>query len=166
LKAFHGKDIPVEYAKQEAEAKRRHVEAWQQGGAKRLSESGFTLSGMFGGSSSVRSFPSSSHHETDQISLQSQHNSPIPPTYLEQKRAEAQMMYREEQAYFAANKENFERLLEEDRQAMAKEMSGNLWESSSRCSLGSSLNLRRRRPLLVRVPPRRRRSHEGEGRRV
>ena len=35
------------------------------------------------------------------------------------------MMYREEQAYFAANKENFERLMEEDRQAMAKEMSGN-----------------------------------------
>ena len=34
-------------------------------------------------------------------------------------------MYREEQAYIAANKQNFERLLEEDRQAMAKEMSGN-----------------------------------------
>ena len=34
-------------------------------------------------------------------------------------------MYREEQAYIAANKENFERLLEEDRQAMAKEMSAN-----------------------------------------
>lgn len=34
-------------------------------------------------------------------------------------------MYREEQAYIAANKENFERLLEEERQAMAKEMSGN-----------------------------------------
>ena len=35
------------------------------------------------------------------------------------------MLYKEEQAYIAANKENFERLLEEDRQAMAKEMSGN-----------------------------------------
>jgi mitochondrial import inner membrane translocase subunit TIM50 len=34
-------------------------------------------------------------------------------------------LYREEQAYIAANKENFERLLEEDRQAMAREMSGN-----------------------------------------
>jgi import inner membrane translocase subunit TIM50 len=34
-------------------------------------------------------------------------------------------LYKEEQAYIAANKENFERLLEEDRQAMAKEMSGN-----------------------------------------
>ena len=35
------------------------------------------------------------------------------------------MLYKEEQAYIAANKDNFERLLEEDRQAMAKEMSGN-----------------------------------------
>jgi len=105
LKAFHGKDIPVEYAKQEAEAKKLHVEAWQHGGAKRLSESGFTLSSMFGGSASSKS--------------------PIPPTYLEQKRAEAQALYREEQAYIAANKANFERLLEEDRQAMAREMSGN-----------------------------------------
>ena len=35
------------------------------------------------------------------------------------------MLYKDEQAYIAANKENFERLLEEDRQAMAKEMSGN-----------------------------------------
>ena len=61
LKAFHGKDIPVEYAKQEAEAKKRHVEAWQQGGAKRLSESGFTLSSMFGGSSSVRFTPPPDH---------------------------------------------------------------------------------------------------------
>jgi len=34
-------------------------------------------------------------------------------------------LYREEQAYIAANKANFERLLEEDRQAMAREMSGN-----------------------------------------
>jgi len=35
------------------------------------------------------------------------------------------MLYKEEQTYIAANKENFERLLEEDRQAMAREMSGN-----------------------------------------
>ena len=65
LNAFHGKDIPVEYAKQEAEAKKRHVEAWQQGGARRLSESGFTLSSMFGGSSSVRSLTSPFRLGTD-----------------------------------------------------------------------------------------------------
>ena len=50
---------------------------------------------------------------------------PIPPMYLEQKRAEAQAMYREEQAYIASSKENFKRLMEEDRQAMGREMSGN-----------------------------------------
>jgi hypothetical protein len=35
--------------------------------------------------------------------------------------------YKEEQAYIQAHKADFERLLEEDRQAMAKEMSGTLW---------------------------------------
>ena len=64
-------------------------------------------------------------HGVAHTKFSSQSTSPIPPTYLEQKRAEAQALYREEQAYIAANKENFERLLEEDRQAMAKEMSGN-----------------------------------------
>lgn len=36
------------------------------------------------------------------------------------------MIYREEQAYINANKAEFERLMEEDRQAMAREMSGNM----------------------------------------
>ena len=70
--------------------------------------------------------PKQFHHLNDETHRSSQQsNSPIPPTYLEQKRAEAQALYREEKAYIAANKANFERLLEEDRQAMAKEMSGN-----------------------------------------
>jgi len=56
-----------------------------------------------------------------------QSRSPVPLTYLEQKRLEAQRQYKEEQAYIAAHKDEFERLLEEDRQAMAREMSGNLW---------------------------------------
>ena len=34
-------------------------------------------------------------------------HSPIPPTYLEQKRHEAQLLYQEEKAYIAANKDNF-----------------------------------------------------------
>lgn len=38
-------------------------------------------------------------------------------------------MYREEQAYIAANKAEFERMLEADRQAMAKEMSGSMLSS-------------------------------------
>jgi import inner membrane translocase subunit TIM50 len=48
-------------------------------------------------------------------------------TYLEQKRKEAQRQYKEEQAYIELHKGDFERLMEEDRQAMAKEMSGTLW---------------------------------------
>jgi len=83
LKAFHGKEIPVEYAKQEVEAKKRHVEAWQQGGARRLSESGFTLSSMFGGSSSVCSvlFHRPLHCEIDKTTsptVQIPHPSDVP----------------------------------------------------------------------------------------
>lgn len=48
-------------------------------------------------------------------------------TYLEQKRLEAQRQYKEEQLYIATHKDEFERLLEEDRKAMAREMSGSLW---------------------------------------
>lgn len=78
---------------------------------------------MFGGgSASVRFIFKAPSHK---LIFLFKSKSPIPPTYLEQKRAEAQALYREEQAYIAANKDNFERLLEEDRQAMAREMSGN-----------------------------------------
>jgi len=56
-------------------------------------------------------------------------SSPIPPTYLEQKRKEAQHQYREEQAYIQAHKEEFERLLEQDQQAMAKDAPNNLWDA-------------------------------------
>ena len=57
--------------------------------------------------------------------------SPIPPTYLEQKRHEAQLQYREEQAYIAANKENFERLIKEEQDAMAKQMPGTFWGAAA-----------------------------------
>ncbi|KAH7929536.1 HAD-like protein [Leucogyrophana mollusca] len=107
LQAYSGKDIPIEYAKKEAEAKLKHIEEWK-GKSKGLSTGGFTLSSLFGSTGEVT-------------------HSPIPPTYLEQKRAEAQRVYKEEQAYIAANKNEFDRLLEEDRLAMAKEMSGSLW---------------------------------------
>lgn len=67
-----------------------------------------------------------SHATTDSIILQSSRSS-VPLTYLEQKRLEAQRQYKEEQSYIATHKHEFERLLEEDRQAMAREMSGSLW---------------------------------------
>ncbi|KAF9222277.1 HAD-like protein [Gyrodon lividus] len=98
---------PQDYAKKEAEARERHIMEWKAT-SKGLSAGGFTLSSLFG------------------VNAETSH-SPIPPTYLEQKRAEAQRQYREEQAYIAAHKDEFDRLLEEDRQAMAKEMSGSLW---------------------------------------
>lgn len=56
---------------------------------------------------------------------------PEPLTYLEQKRKEAQAHFREDQAYIAQNRENFEKLLEEDRKAAAAQMSGSLWSVMS-----------------------------------
>ncbi|TFK50915.1 HAD-like protein [Heliocybe sulcata] len=107
LTAYGGKDIPVEYAKKEAELRAKHVVEWKEKHKHGAGLGGFTLSSLFGGTSN--------------------NTSPIPPTYLEQKRAEAQQLYKEEQAYIASHKDEFERLLEEDRKAMAREMSGSLW---------------------------------------
>lgn len=45
----------MEYAKKEAEAKQQHIEQWEQS-KKGLSGGGFTLSGLFGGSSQVPYF--------------------------------------------------------------------------------------------------------------
>lgn len=49
LQAYHGKDVPIEYAKKEAEAKQKHIEEWERS-RKGLSQGGFTLSSLFGGS--------------------------------------------------------------------------------------------------------------------
>jgi mitochondrial import inner membrane translocase subunit TIM50 len=51
LKAYEGKDVPREYAKFEAAQKAKHVEDWLAKGAKGLGGGGFTLTGLFGGSS-------------------------------------------------------------------------------------------------------------------
>lgn len=37
------------------------------------------------------------------------------------------MQYLEEQAYIRANKDNFDRLIKEDQEAMAREMQGTFW---------------------------------------
>jgi import inner membrane translocase subunit TIM50 len=50
-----------------------------------------------------------------------------PPTYLEQKRWEAQEAYKAELAYFKAQEPTFKRLIEEDRERQQKEMSGSLF---------------------------------------
>ena len=58
-------------------------------------------------------------------------NSPVPPTYLEQKRHEAQMQYREEQAYIAANKANFDKLIKDEQDALAQQMPGTFWGAAA-----------------------------------
>ena len=47
LQAYHGKDVPIEYAKKEAEARERHIAEWK-GKSKGLSSGGFTMSSLFG----------------------------------------------------------------------------------------------------------------------
>lgn len=54
LTTYQGKDIPIEYAKHEAAAKQKHIEEWQNS-RKSLASSGFTFSGLFGGSKVRRS---------------------------------------------------------------------------------------------------------------
>ncbi|KIK07744.1 hypothetical protein K443DRAFT_673009 [Laccaria amethystina LaAM-08-1] len=110
IQAYQGKDIPLEYGRKEAEAKARHVEEWKK--KNQMSISGSSFASMFG----ISSAP------------QTPRGVP-PPTYLEQKRREAQMQYQEEQKYLRDNKEQLENLLEQDQQAMAAEIPGNLWEA-------------------------------------
>ena len=47
-------------------------------------------------------------------------------TYLEQKRAQAQKLYQEEQEYWRQNADEIKRLMEEDRQKQMAEMKGSL----------------------------------------
>ncbi|KAI9064763.1 NIF-domain-containing protein [Trametes sanguinea] len=107
LKAYQGKNIPVEFAKVEAEMKQKHLEEWEHS-RKGLSRGGLTLSSLFGGG-------------------EQQVVSPVPLTYLEQKRLEAQRHYVEEQEYLRVNKDNFDRMLKEEQEAMAREMPSTIW---------------------------------------
>lgn len=58
LGAYEGKDIPVEYAKFEAAAKETHIADFHakraSGGGRGLNSGGFTISGLFASSGSVR----------------------------------------------------------------------------------------------------------------
>ncbi|ORY26471.1 HAD-like domain-containing protein [Naematelia encephala] len=110
IKAYEGKDIPTEYAKREAEAKRIAVEEWERLHPTSLhgAGSGF-LSGLFGSVSNPG---------------YSRPNRPM--TYLEQKRAEAQKTYQDEQRYWAEHAEEFAKLIEDDKQRQLAEMKGSL----------------------------------------
>lgn len=110
LKAYEGKNIPLEYAKKEAEAKQKYLEEWNK---KNKGVSGFTFGSLFGmGTRGPSSYSTS-----------------VPLTYLEQKRKEAQLQYQHERAYLELNKDELERLLEQDQQAAAAQMPGTLWET-------------------------------------
>ncbi|KAG5644307.1 hypothetical protein DXG03_008725 [Asterophora parasitica] len=113
LEAYQGKNIPLEYAKKEAAAKAKHIEEWNAKKSKAGVSAG-SFSSLFGLS-------------TQPAGAQSK--SAIPPTYLEQKRKEAQAQYLEEQKYIAEHREELEKLLAQEQQAMAGEVPGSLWEA-------------------------------------
>ncbi|KAF8655081.1 hypothetical protein AX16_003246 [Volvariella volvacea WC 439] len=108
LQAYAGKNIPLEYAKKEAEAKAKHIEEWEKG-RKRAPPN--TFGAIFGitGSSNQQAGP--------------------PPTYLEQKRKEAQLQYLEEQKYIADHKEEMDKMLEQEQQVMNAQVPSSLWEA-------------------------------------
>ncbi|OCF34942.1 mitochondrial import inner membrane translocase subunit TIM50 [Kwoniella heveanensis BCC8398] len=110
LKAYQGKNIPVEYAKKEAEAKQKAVEEWERLHPTAVAGAGSGwLSSMFGS-----------------VAAPGQQRSNQPMTYLEQKRAQAQKIYQEEQKYWAEHADEFKQLIEEDKQRQLAEMKGSL----------------------------------------
>jgi len=106
LAAYHGKDVPLEYGKKEAEIKAQFVEEWKKSG-KEKSGGGLTLSGLFLGSK--------------------QEETPIPLTYLEQKRKEAQERHRGDMEYLEQNKAQFDKMREEQLKLANENMGGNLF---------------------------------------
>ncbi|KAJ4471462.1 import inner membrane translocase subunit tim-50 [Lentinula aciculospora] len=104
LTAYHGKNIPLEYAKREAEGKQKHIENWKHNTG--------TTSNSFGGF----------------LGVSSRSTQNAPPTYLEQKRKEAQQQYLEEQAHIAKNKDYLESLLKHEQDVMAAQAPNNIWE--------------------------------------
>ena len=55
-----------------------------------------------------------------------------PPTYLERKRQEAQRDYRLERAHIERQKDNLERMMEENQRAVAAQVPNNLFEAIDR----------------------------------
>ncbi|KAJ7180504.1 HAD-like domain-containing protein [Mycena filopes] len=108
LAAYQGKDIPLEYAKKEAEAKALHIEKWTKDRPQGIASAG--ISAMLGLSSGTP-------------------KRQIPLTYLEQKRLEAQQQYAEEQKYIQDHKDYLEGLLKKEQEMAAGESPGTLWEA-------------------------------------
>ncbi|KAL9712160.1 mitochondrial inner membrane protein required for protein import [Leucoagaricus gongylophorus] len=108
LEAYRGKDIPSEYAKKEAEAKAKHIEEWKKKSHHMTTGSFSSIFGLSQPGATPRGQP--------------------PPTYLEQKRAEAQRQYTQERKYIEANRETFDKIIQQEQEAMAAQAPGSLLE--------------------------------------
>ncbi|KAF8623313.1 hypothetical protein AX17_001618 [Amanita inopinata Kibby_2008] len=109
LDVYYDKDIPLEYAKKEAEAKAKHVEEWKKGHKGVSGSSVARLLGLQSSSSASMGGP--------------------PPSYLELKRKEAQMQYLEEQKYLEQHKDDLERFMKQQEEALAGQVPNNLWDA-------------------------------------
>ncbi|TXT13146.1 hypothetical protein VHUM_01547 [Vanrija humicola] len=153
LKNYADKDIPVEYAKQEAAMKERAIAEWQRANPSGSSGAGAGfLSGLFGGGAS-------------------QPRQSEPKTYLEIKRAQAQQAYKQQHDYIQENAEAFAKWVERHRtQPELTTPPGRLrtrgsapWPRDRRLSCSSSqaappllptTPASRQRPPATRPPPR------------
>ncbi|KAG8850006.1 mitochondrial inner membrane protein required for protein import [Serendipita sp. 411] len=118
LKAYHGRDIAAEYAKVEASNKKKFLEEWS---AKRGKTGGLSSGGWSIGRLSGNTAPAPKE----------------PMTFLEQKRAFAQMTYQEDLERLEAEKETIEqqkKLLIE--QAQKEMMEGGVFGVLRRMGLG------------------------------
>ncbi|GMK58797.1 hypothetical protein CspeluHIS016_0602390 [Cutaneotrichosporon spelunceum] len=102
LKHYAGKDIPREYAKKEAEQKKAVIAEWERNHPTG-SDGGWSLSSLFGGSSSAP-------------------RPKQPMTYLEIKRQQAQRMFEEEQKYYKEHGAEIMKMIEEDKERQMAEM--------------------------------------------
>ncbi|PPR01383.1 hypothetical protein CVT24_006221 [Panaeolus cyanescens] len=118
LKAYEGKNIPLEYGRLEAEMKAKHVAEWK---AKHKSSA---VTPSFG---SLFGLSSSTH---------TQSKNEAPPTYLEQRRREAQAQYLHEQNYIKENKEEIEKAMQQEQAAMAAQAPGSLWAAMDQLRAG------------------------------
>lgn len=114
LESWKGKDIPVEYAKWEAEYKQRHLEKLQAKGGVQSAGGTFSLGSLF----------TSQRHQTYPAGKVD----PRTLTLIELKRMQAQHRFVEEQKHLERNKDLFDRMIKEQDDAMKAQIPGNLWE--------------------------------------
>jgi import inner membrane translocase subunit TIM50 len=107
IKPMAGKNVALEFAKHEAESKRQQIEAWH---SSRKPVSTKSLGQMFG-------LTTSSSNDVSQP----------PPTFLEQRRKEAQQKYQEFRDYLIKYGPQIRQQQEEERERQMKEMSGSMW---------------------------------------